>query len=121
MGPSRGPQTPQYTAKDFDDAKIDVHGDTATVTSKNGGKPVNFKKEGGTWKIDLAEAIPHQQLDRVVEMMPKMATAMNDTTSEIKDGKYQTVVEARRGLGQHMAAAMGFQRGPTDGPPSRQR
>jgi hypothetical protein len=118
---ARTGQTPQYTAKDFDDAQIDVQGDTATVTSKKGGQPVKFKKEGGTWKIDLAEAIPHQQLDRVVQIMPKMATAMNDTAGEIKDGKYQTVVEARRGLGQHMAAAMGYPGGPADGPPSRQR
>ena len=124
MGATRGPGTPQYTAKDFDDAQIDVHGDTATVTSKNGGKPVTFKKEGGSWKIDLAEAIPHQQLDRVVQIMPKMTTAMNDTAGEIKEGKYATVVEARRGLGQHMAAAMGFPGGAPggqDGPPSRQR
>jgi hypothetical protein len=119
-GPRAG-QAPQYTAKDFDDAQIDVHGDTATVTSKSGGKPVNFKKEGGTWKINLTDAIPHEQLDRVVQIMPKMAIAMNDTAGEIKDGKYQTVVEARRGLGQHMAAVMGFPGGPADGPPSRQR
>ena len=50
MGPARGPQTPHYTAKDFDEAQIDVQGDTAIATAKNGGRPVKFKQEGGTWK-----------------------------------------------------------------------
>lgn len=114
-GASRGPQGPQYTAKDFDDAQIDVRGDTAIVTSKKGGNPVKFKKEGGTWKIDFAEFVPHQQLERLVEMMPKMATAMNETTGEIKDGKYPTVMAARQGLGRNMAAAMGVPGGPPGG------
>lgn len=106
----RGPQGPQYTAKDFDNAEIDINGDTAIVRAKNGGgKPVTFKKQDGTWKIDFAEFMPPKpQLERMLQILPKMATAMNDTATEIKDGKYQTVLEARRGLGQHMAQAMGF-------------
>jgi hypothetical protein len=106
---------PQYNPKDFDDAQFEVNGDTATVRTKNADRPLKFKKEGGTWKVDLTNSLSDEQLDRVIEMMPKVATAMDQTTADIKDGKYKTATEARQGLGRHMAAAMGF--GGAGGPP----
>lgn len=125
IGEGRGAAaTPQYSPKDFDDAQIDVQGDTATLRPKNdttagANKSLKFRKEGGTWKVDLGGTLTDEQLDRIVQFMPKVTTAMDETTGEIKDGKYQNVTQARQALGRHMAAAMGYNGAPGGRPGTR--
>lgn len=118
-GNRMGPKAPQFD-KDFDDAQITVNGDTATVTGKAEGNahPATFKKEDGTWKLDLLATAPSvAQLGQQAGMMGKMADVMNEVTGEIKDGKYSSVQEAKQGLYQKLAAAMGAGRPGAGGPP----
>jgi hypothetical protein len=117
----------QEIAKKMDEARIEVNGDTATVQApdeKQGqqNQPVKFKKSGGAWKLDFTN-IPHEdQLARGLPFMSKMATVMNETTADIKDGKYKTVEEAKAALHQKLAAALGFgaRPGRPAGPPPNQ-
>ena len=115
---------PRFDQK-WNDAKIEVNGDTAVVTPKNppennepsgpGARaprmqpqPVKFRKDGGEWKIDLTQ-LPHmEQMERGMPMLEKMSTVMSEVGGEIKDGKYQNVNEAKQALHQKMMAAMGY-------------
>jgi hypothetical protein len=99
----------------FEDAEINVTGDTATVTFKNAPRPVVFKKDGGAWKIDFSEIAHQDQVERGLPIMEKMTTAMNDTAKDITDGKFATVQEAQAGLRQKMAAAISFPSGGAGG------
>jgi hypothetical protein len=110
----------------FDDADIEVTGDTAVATPKTGrSKPVNFRKAGGEWKLDFTSVASETQIERGLPIMQKMATAMNDTATEISDGKYESVESAKMGLRQKMMAAL-MPNGapgagsPPAGPPSNQ-
>lgn len=105
-----GGRTPVELARDFDEAEIAVNGDTAVVTPKT-GKPVNFKKDGGTWKINFSGVMDEGQMAQALPFMSKMATAMSETATEIKDGKYATVQDAQNGMRMKFAAAMGFGQG----------
>ncbi|HSU67873.1 MAG TPA: hypothetical protein VLJ39_13435 [Tepidisphaeraceae bacterium] len=97
-------------AQNIDNSKVDVNGDTATVTGEK-GKAVQFKKEGGQWKIDLASVADFQQTSKLLPMFGHVSTAMNETAREIKDGKYATVQEAQQGLRQKIVAGFGGQPG----------
>jgi len=91
----------------FEDADVEVTGDTAVVTPKTAqGKPVNFKKDGGEWKLDFTSVASETQIERGLPIMQKMATAMNETSTEISDGKYENVEAAKLGLRQKMMAAL---------------
>ena len=48
--------------KDLDEANITVNGDTATVAPKDPtkGSEATFKKQDGTWKLDL-QSMPHAE------------------------------------------------------------
>ena len=103
--------------KDFDDAQIDVNGDTATVTSakeqqnaRAGNQPVKFKKDSGKWKIDLTQLPNMDRIEQSLPMMGKMSQAMNKTSEEIDQGKYKDVNEAKMGLRQNLMSAMGLNR-----------
>jgi hypothetical protein len=93
---------------DFDDARIEVHGDTATVSSKDGAdkRPAYFKKQGGTWKIDLTKLADFSNVARNASMMHTVAGSYLTSASEIKDGKYKTVDSAKLGVQQNMMAAV---------------
>lgn len=105
-GPARS--QPQQFTKNLNDADIQVNGDTATVTPKDQrGQQVIFKKDGGTWKLDMTQFPNREQMESQLPMWDKMATAMSETGDEITAGKYKTVQEARMGLVQKMMAAMG--------------
>jgi hypothetical protein len=108
VGQNRAPG-PDMDGK-FDDADIEVNGNTAIVTPKT-GKPVTFKKDGGDWKIDFSEMAHQDQIERGLPIMGKMATVMKETAGEINDGKYDTVQAAKAGFHQKLAAAMGFPTG----------
>jgi len=98
--------------KQLEGSRIVVNGDAATVTSNN-GKPLKFKRDGGIWKIDFRETFNSrltQQIDQVVGVLNKRAGAMEKTAAEIKEGKYKTVDEAKTGLFQNIAAAIGVPR-----------
>lgn len=115
-----GPQNFADWDKKFQEAKVDVNGDTATVTTPNSQRPTIFKKAGGRWKIDLKDRQggPSEQNMRQISAM---IGAIDQTTTEIKDGKYKTATEARQGLYQHIASAVGNQRGrPGPGGPPQQ-
>ena len=105
QGPGMMANSP--TDHTFDDADIEVKGDTALVTPKApAAKPVNFKKEGGEWKLDFTAVASDTQMERGLPIMQKMATVMNDTAAEIHDGKYESVDAAKLGLRQKMIAAL---------------
>lgn len=92
---------------DFQNAKIEVHGDEAYVTNKDGtdSRPAYFKKVGGTWKIELAKLANFSSITRSAASVHMIADAYTATAGEIKDGKYKTVQDAKTGLRQNIAAA----------------
>ena len=102
----------------YDDADIEVNGDSATVTPKT-GKPVMFKKDGGEWKADFTELAHQDQVERGLPLMAKMASVMKETAGEIGDGKYDTAQAAKAGFHQKLAAAMGFPTGPSGRAPGQ--
>lgn len=98
---------PQQFTKNLNDADIQVNGDTATVTPKDQrGQQVVFKKDGGTWKLDMMQFPNKEQMEKGLPFWDKMATVMSEVGDEIKAGKYNTVQDARTALGQKMMAAM---------------
>jgi len=92
---------------DFQNAKIDVKGDTATVTSKEGtdSRPVYFKRDGGVWKIELAKLANFAQITRSASAVHMISDAYTATAGEIRDGKYKTVQDAKLGVRQNLQAA----------------
>ena len=105
--------------KDLDEANITINGDTATVAPKDPtkGSEATFKKQDGTWKLDL-QSMPHaEQMAQGAVMMGKMADVMTEMTGEIKDGKYSSAPEARQAFYQKVGAAMGGGRPPGGRPP----
>ena len=94
------------------DAKVEINGDTAVVTTeKNQGRPAKFKKDDGKWKVDLTEMFkqPDQARNAAAGAagMERFSKAMTETTGEIKDGKYSTVQEARIAMFQKLGAGRG--------------
>src|SRR5579864_9433685 len=83
----RGPAGGTQLQHNFDKARIEVDGDTAKVVTANGAEPVKFKKEGGDWKIDLTKLPNLDRIQRSLPIMEKLAGAMDETASDIKDGK----------------------------------
>jgi len=101
------------------DAKIEISGDEATLTGKD-GKPMKLKKDGGEWKVVLASLMAGDK----TRMDPKQIAAMTDaastTADEIKDGKYPTYLEAMQAMGRRITAANpGGARPGAGAPPSR--
>src|SRR5258708_7517224 len=64
-------QSPAQLPHNYEDADIQVTGDTAIVTPKT-GKPVKFKKDGG-WKVDFTALPNKDQLDKAVPMITAMS------------------------------------------------
>ena len=107
----RGPGGATELQHNFQNAKIEVDGDTATVVGARGGQPVKFKKEGGDWKIDLTKLPNIDRIERGLPIMEKMAGVMDETTADIKDGKLKSAAEAKQELHQKIVAAVGGSRG----------
>jgi hypothetical protein len=99
-------QTPGQLPRNYEDADIQVMGDTATVTPKS-GRPVKFKKDGD-WKVDFTALPNKEQLDKAVPMMTAMSSAMTETAAEIKDNKYSTLAQAKQAFHMKMAASLGI-------------
>ena len=94
---------------DFEDAKIDVKGNTATVTSKDGAdsKPVYFKKMGGVWKLDLANIANFGSVTQKAAQIHLISNAYSSTATEIRDGKYKTVLDAKTAVREKVVSAAG--------------
>jgi len=112
-------RTPDWDAQ-LKDAKIDVMGDTATVTTaKNQTRPAKFKKEEGRWKLDLTDTFKQPEQARNPASgaagLEKFGKVMSETAGEIKDGKYASVQEARTAMFQKMGAVFGRGRGARPG------
>ena len=99
-----GMQKPQILSH-FENAKIDVSGDTAVVTPTT-GKPVKMKKDGGRWKIDFTNDASFDRVDQQAAVLTKMAEANNKSAQEISSGKYSTVDEAKVGVRANLIAAI---------------
>ncbi|HEY8751691.1 MAG TPA: hypothetical protein VIM11_27170 [Tepidisphaeraceae bacterium] len=99
----------QEVSTDFDGAKIDVHGDTATVASKDGAdkRPAYFKKVSGIWKIDLTKLADFTSVTRNAAVMHAVAGSFLASADEISGGKYKTVAEAKTAVQKNMVAAIG--------------
>ena len=110
-GAARAPMGVQFNKKDFDEADIEVSGDTAVVKPKTGQRSAKFKREAGEWKFDFADLPNAEQLSRQAPLMSKTAGAMKETAEEIKDGKYKTADEAKQALREKMLAAVGVKGG----------
>lgn len=84
------------------DAKIEVNGDEATVTGKD-GKPLKMRKDGGEWKVALSSLTDNMKMDP--KQIAAMTAAVSSTADEIKEGKYGTAQEAAIAMGRKMQAA----------------
>jgi hypothetical protein len=106
--------------KDFDESRLTINGDTATIAPKAGtpgARPTTFKKIDGTWKLDLTGMFTADHAAQGVAMMPKMAGVMNELAGEIQAGKYASLQEAKSAFYQKLAAAVGAGRPGAQRPP----
>lgn len=105
--PDRAPQQPQLNLESkYDDANIEVKGDKAVVTSKQGEhrELARFQKQGGDWKVDLTNNQNLERAERSLPVLEKMTGVFNETATEVKDGKYKTASEAKTALRLKMAS-----------------
>jgi len=93
------------------ESKIEVNGNEASITGKD-GKTMNLKKEGGDWKVVLSSMKDNGKMDP--KQVNAMADAASSTGDEIKEGKHATYLDAMKAFQQKMMAAMG---GPPGGRP----
>jgi hypothetical protein len=126
-----GPEGKQITgggsattpAADLEDeleaAQEKIDGDTAELTPKataaaDAGKtaaaakpPMKLKRVDGVWKVDLA-SMPTEKLDTPasITLVQKMTGLARDTATEIDDGKYKTVDEAKLAFQQKILPAI---------------
>jgi hypothetical protein len=104
--------------KDFDESRLTINGDTATIAPKDSrGRTTIFKKMDGTWKLDLTVMPNAARAAQGSTIMSKVAGVMTDLAGEIKAGKYATVQEARQAYYQKLAATMGAGRPGAQRPP----
>jgi hypothetical protein len=82
-----------------------IEGDTATLTSKDENDPLVLKKVDGRWKIDLSSAAM-AQMEQAGDMFGAMTKAADETTADIKAGKFKTPQEARTAMGMKMMEHM---------------
>ena len=92
-------------SKKVDEATEQITGDTATLTTKDGGEPLKLKKVSGDWKVDVTQ-MGGDMAKEGQPMMDAMAKAAGETADEINAGKYKTAKEAQTALGGKMMAAM---------------
>jgi hypothetical protein len=99
----------QAVSTDFDGAKIDVHGDTATVASKDGAdkRPAVFRKVSGIWKINLTKLADFTSITRNAAMMHNVSRSFLTSADEISGGKYKSVQEAKTAVQRNMVTAIG--------------
>lgn len=88
--------------KKLDDADEKVSGDTAVVTPKGGGRPINLKKIDGNWKVDLSELSKAS----ASPMFESIGKAASETADEVNAGKYKSAAEARKAMTMKMMGGM---------------
>ncbi len=94
-------------SKQIEKSKIDIQGDTATVTtSANNPRPLKLTKKNNEWRVDLTGILPpssnSQQTDRVITLYNSMTLTANEVTADVKGGKFKTIEEAKLGLNTKM-------------------
>ena len=103
--PGRQPQI-NFDKNKFEDAQIQVNGDTAVVTSKDAEhrEIARFKKEGGEWKVDFKDNPNMQRAAQSAPVLEKLSGVYSEIAGEIKEGKYSSVQQARQALAVRMAS-----------------
>jgi hypothetical protein len=107
--------------KALEDTEIKEEGDTATVTAtKPQPSTMHLKKVDGKWKVDLSETLkgaagPGQDVTQFQAMLKGWTSAINETATEIDDGKYAAPADASQALQVKMMAALKAL-SPTTGP-----
>jgi RNA polymerase sigma factor (sigma-70 family) len=80
----------------IDSAQQNIQGDSATVSISAGGKsgrPIQFTKVNGEWKM-AADGFVHLSPAVMNDIYGRIIQALNQTTPEIPQGKFQTAMEA---------------------------
>lgn len=90
----------------IEQAQVDINGDTATLSSQNGRKPVTLKNQGGQWKVDMSSMPGTEQLTQSAPAIRAMAKAASDTADDISADKFKTLDEARQAFQKQMMAAL---------------
>jgi len=104
-------------AKQLEKAEVKEEGDTATITSPEGGNPVKLKKVDGTWHIDMVNSMAGQAGSaQQLSILKAIGSTMSDLAGEIAEGKYKTVEEAKSALQTKVLGAMASVRRPTTAP-----
>ena len=117
MGAGMGGGMPKLpTSAEVETAKIDVTGETASVTAE-GGAPVALKKVDGSWKVDLTESIGKpEMLEQMGKIGGKVATAMGELAAEVDADKYATIQDVFQAMMAKVVGAMGSSKGEGEGP-----
>lgn len=94
-------------SKQIETAEVKEEGDVATlITKKDEGKPLQLKKVGGEWKVDISSMTQGEDVSKAMPLFKAMSEAMTELTKEITDGKYADVDGAKTAFGMKMMAAM---------------
>src|SRR5262245_45712792 len=97
-------------AKQLEDSEVKEEGETASINStKSAGNPVKLKKVGGDWKVDMTGSIAGApgggQIAQQLPFLKAVGAAMGDLATEIKDGKYATIEDAKSAMQTKMMGA----------------
>lgn len=91
----------------FDDLKVSVTGDSASITNPIHPRPMQAKKVDGQWKIVIPElALLGPQIGMAAKALPAMGKAMDDTTAEVNAGTHASADAAAQAFMQKIMAAM---------------
>jgi hypothetical protein len=116
MGAGMGGGMPKLpTLAEVESAKIEVTGETASVSAE-GGNPVALKKINGAWKADLTESFGKpEMLAQMGKIGGKISTAMSDLAEEVSADKYATIQDVFQAMMTKVIGAMGGPKGEGEG------
>jgi len=123
FGPEQAKQLSQAGPEDLagvvDKSTVKVDGDNASL-SEPGQDPANalkLKKIDGQWKVDLNQIPNKDQLAQSAPIMKELQKVVEQTTGEVKDGKYKNVQEVQIAVQTKMRAVIASM---LSRPPARQ-
>lgn len=88
------------------DEKID--GDTATLvhTGEDPANALKLMRTNGDWKVDLNRIPGKDQMAKSMPMMKELQKVLDESTTDVKDGKFKTADEAQQAVRTRMMAVV---------------
>src|SRR5947207_644955 len=87
------------TLQDIEDAREEIHGDSAILATNNGKASLRLRKIGTNWKVDLLSILPFKTDAKTAQrIFAKAAQAAQELEKQIKSGAFLTPEDADQAL-----------------------